>query len=449
MFPALFAIILFLAVILLIMTDATDHTIAALIGGTVAVFYLALIWPTWGPLNHPDLPPVFGLEVFSYLFTEWIDLGTIIVIIAMMVITEIAKDSGLFQFIAVKAIRFSKGDPRRLLTIFCLLSFAMCTVLTQITTMLIIGSLAFIASDALDINPTPYLISIALVSNVGGITTLISSVPSMLIAGASQVSFSWFLINMMPLGLILLCVTLFAVLQLFKKDLTKPAANRVEELMTLEAWDMVPNRGVFYRTAILFVIIIIGFIILGSFGMSFLVALGGAVAFILFSKLHPGEVLREIEWSALFFFLGLFLMVGLMEEFGILETIGVALQAVTMGSPIIATITLLWITGLTSAAVDNIPVALTLIPVVNILGSGPTPVPTGSLWAALITGAVLGGNMTPISSAANVLAITLAEKEERPISFKKFLEIGAIMTFIYLIGGTGYLLLRLMFLPIP
>ncbi|MFX1562453.1 MAG: SLC13 family permease, partial [Promethearchaeota archaeon] len=415
----------------------------------IAIFFLALIWPAWGPINHPELPSSFGLEVLAYFFAQWVDLGTIIVITSMMVITEISKDSGLFQFIAVKAIRLSKGDPRRLLIIFCMLSFAMCTMLTQITTILIIGSLFFIASDALDISPTPYIISIAIVSNVGGVTTLISSVPSMLIAGAGQLNFIWFLVNMLPLGLILLCVTLIVILHLFREDLSEPSQERVEELMSLEAWDMVPDRGIFYRTAILFVIIIIGFIILGSFGMSFLVALGGAVAFIIFSKLHPGQVLREIEWSALFFFLGLFFMVGLLEEFRILENIGLVLQTVTMGSPIFATITLLWITGLTSGAVDNIPVALTLIPVVNILGTGPTPIPMGALWVALIAGAVLGGNMTPISSAANVLAVTIAEKEKHPISYGKFFKVGIILTIIYMIGCTGYLLIRLIFLPIP
>jgi Na+/H+ antiporter NhaD/arsenite permease-like protein len=448
-FPAIFVLLLFLAVILLIMFDVVDHTIAALVGGAIAIFYFAIIWPVWGPVFHPELPAQFGLEVFGHFFTEWVDLGTIIVIISMMSITEIAKDSGLFQYVAVKAIRFSKGNPQRLLIILCLLSFAMCMVLTQITTILIVGSLAIVSSDALETNSTPYLISIAIVSNVGGITTSIASVPSMLIAGASQVGFLWFIINLMPLGLLLLGVTVFLVIRIFRREFSVPSVDRVEELMALDAWEMVPDRSVFYRTAILLGFIIVGFVVLGSIGLSFLVALGGAIAFILLSGNPPSQVLREIDWSALFFFLGLFLLVGLMEEFFILETIGLAIQGQTMGNPLLATIMMLWVTGVTSGVVDNIPVALTLIPVVEILGTGAVPLPKGPLWAALTAGAVLGGCLTPIASAANVLAVKLAEREERPIPYGKFLLVGVILTSIYLVVSTLYLLFRLLIFPIP
>jgi Na+/H+ antiporter NhaD/arsenite permease-like protein len=315
--------------------------------------------------------------------------------------------------------------------------------------MLIMGALAFLTCDALEISPAPFLISIAMVSNVGGTTSLIASVPAMLIAGATLYSFQWFIINMMPLGLILLIVTSLILTRFFRNDLIAPRRARIEDLLEIDPWEMVPNRMVFYRTAILLIGIIVGFVIFGSAGLTFLVALAGALLFVILSGIRPGQVFKEIDWTALFFFIGLFILVGLLEEFYVLETIGHGLLTLTMGNPLIATLLMIWITGLTSGFVDNIPVTLTFIPVVRILGTGPPPLPLGNLWASLLAGAVLGGCLTPIASAANVLATTIAEKEDRPLPRGRFFLTGIILTMVYLGISTLYLLIRLFFFPIP
>ena len=473
-YPAVFILIVFIAVILMITLDMTDHTVAALIGASIAIIYLAQIWGGWRPLmvsyygyladeaaaqglealaaeyakratDYALLPSGFGLEVFSYLFTRYVDLGTLTVILSLMVITEIAKDSGLFQFIAVKALKFSGGSPRKLLVIFCTLTFTMSSVLA--TTALIVAPLTILACDALEQDPTPYLIANAMCGNVGGITTAISSVPCMLVAGATAYNFAWFVLNLLPLGLMLLIITIFVTLHLFRRDFSMPRPQRVQDLMALDAWTMVEDRGVFYRTAILFIAIIIGFIIVGG-ELSWLVALVGALLFVLFSGVPPSRLFREVEWTALFFFIGLFLLVGCMEEFGALHAIGEGVQAATFGNPILATVMMLWVAGTTSGAVDNIPVTATLIPVVSIVSRGLPLASTGTLWVSLVAGAVLGGTLTPISSAANVLTMTVAEKEKRPIPYHKFLKAGFILFLIFLSFSTLYLLVRLLFLPV-
>jgi Na+/H+ antiporter NhaD/arsenite permease-like protein len=440
----------------------TDHTVAALLGASIGLIFLWQIWFPWRewiianpPTYDPDLaveylslPPVFGSDVFSYFFRKFVSLDTLIVILALMVITEVSKDSGLFQFIAVKSLKFSKGSPRRLLVIFCLLSFLMSTVLA--TTVLIIAPLTILACDALETNPAPFLISEAMVCNVGGITTMISSIPCMLVAGATFYDFLWFVVNLLPLALILLVVTLFISMRLYRKDLKMPRPERIERLMLLDEWNMVEDRGVFYRTAILLAGVIVGFIILGSAGMSWLVALVGALLFIIFSGVHPERLFREVDWAALFFFIGLFLMVGLMEEFGVLHQIGEGLSNIAQGNPVVAVISMTWITGITSGAIDNIPVTATLIPVVDIVGgTAGMESAVGTLWASLTASAVLGGALTPIASAANVLTMSVAEKENRPISYSEFLKAGVILFFVFLLVSTGYMLLRLLFLPIP
>ncbi len=460
-FPAVVIILLFIAVILLITFDVVDHTVAALIGASLAIIYLWQIWPTWHlhqATAYTDLGlleqaqwyadnPFFSAEVFGHFFTEWIDLPTIIVILALMVITEIAKDSGLFQFIAVKALSFSKGNPRYLLVIFCALTFLMSTAIA--TTVLIIGPLIILACDALEQNPTAYLISTAMCGNVGGITTVIASVPTMLVAGVTLYDFLWFAQNLLPLGLILLGATILVSMRIFRRDFTTPRKSRVSDLMALDAWTMVEDRNVFYRTAILFIAMIIGFIIFGSIGLTWVVAFVMAMLFVLLSGIPSNRIFREVDWTALFFFIGLFMIVGCMEEFWVLYNIGVVVQNITGGDPALATLTILWITGITSGAIDNIPVTATLIPVARDLATFSGASAAGGIWSALITGAVLGGALTPIASVANVMTMTVAKRENRPISYGRFLRVGMIMFVMFLLVGSGYLLLRLFFLPIP
>ncbi len=460
-YPAVVIILLFIAVILLITFDVVDHTIASLIGASLAIIYLWQIWPTWhlhqvetytslGLVNQAQWyaeNPFFTAEVFGHFFTEWIDLPTIIVILALMVITEIAKDSGLFQFIAVKALSFSKGNPKLLMVIFCTITFLMSTVLA--TTVLIIGPLTILACDALEQNPTPYLIANAMCGNVGGITTVIASVPTMLVSGATLYGFLWFASTTLPLGLILLGTTVLIVMHIFRRDFITPRRSRVSDLMALDAWTMVEDRNIFYRTAILFVAMIIGFIIFGSIGLTWVVAFVMAMLFVLLSGIPSKRIFREVDWTALFFFIGLFIIVGCMEEFWVLFRVGEFVQQITGGDPALATLTILWITGMTSGAIDNIPVTATLIPVARDLAIFSGPSAAGGIWAALITGAVLGGALTPIASVANVMTMTVAERENRPINYGRFLRVGIIMFAVFLLVGSGYLLLRLFFLPIP
>ena len=235
---------------------------------------------------------------------------------------------------------------------------------------------------------------------------------------------------------------------MFRREFTTPRQTRVNDLMALDAWTMVENRNVFYRTSILFVAMVVCFVIFGTSGYTWVVAFLFAMLFVLLSGIEPKRIFREVDWTALFFFIGLFLIVGAMEEFWVLTWIGDNVAQLTGNNPALSTVTMLWITGLTSGAIDNIPVTATLIPVARDLAA-VTPTAAGSIWASLTIGAVLGGTLTPIASVANVMTMTVAERENRHISYGKFLQVGAIMFFLFLGVGMGYLLLRLFLLPIP
>lgn len=437
MFPGTFVFIVFVVVVMLITMDVLNETIAALLGATVILVFMVQIWPIWTGefLTYP---------VFADLLVHWIDFRTIIIILAVMVITEPVKDSGFFQYVSIKAVKWSRGGPAILLAIFCLLAFLLSAVLTQIATMVLLGSMTMIVCESLDFNPTPYLISEALVSNAGAVSTMISGIPNILIAGATGYDFNWFLMNMLPIAFLLAVVGVVICIGFFRKTLRRPTERQIHQLMDLEEATVIPSRATFYRTAILLSAMIIGFIVFSQY--AYIIAIIAAVAFLVLGG-HPDEVLKEVEWSSILFFIGLFVIVGSMEEFGVIAALATQVILLTGGNSISAHLVILWITGLTSGVVDNIPITMALIPVVE--GLTAIGIPAGTLWIALTLGAELGGCLTPISSTANLLAYRTAARHKRPISYRTFLTIGFIITFVFLGLSTAYVLLRLFFLPLP
>ncbi|MFX1319855.1 MAG: SLC13 family permease [Promethearchaeota archaeon] len=437
MFPGTFVFIIFIVVVLLITTNMVKEVIAALLGAVAVLVFMVQIWPLWAGefLTYP---------VFAELLVRWVDFRTIIIILAVMVFTEPIKDSGLFQYISIKAVKWSRGGPAILLAIFCLLAFTLSAVLTQIATIVLIGSLTMIVCEALDFNPVPYLVSEAIVSNVGAVSTQISGIPNILIAGATGYDFNWFLINLLPFALILAGVTMVISFVFFRKTLKALHPTQLEHLLEIDEATMIPNRSIFYRTAFLLVAIIAGFILFSQY--AYIVAIIGAVAFLLFGG-NTEEILKEVEWSSIFFFIGLFIIVGALEEFGVIDVLAIQIILLTGGNTVTAHVAILWITGLASGVVDNIPITMALIPVVE--GLTTIGIPAGTLWIALTLGAELGGCLTPISSTANLLAYRTAAKHNRPIPYFTFLMIGIIMTFIFLGLSTAYVLLRLFLLPLP
>jgi len=442
-YPGVFVVLIFILVMLLIATETLDHTLSALLGATLAVIFLVEVWPAWTAIVDPP-GHVFTYETFAEMMAHWIDYRTIIIILSIMVITETVRDSGLFQFIALQAVKLSKGRPALLLALLCIMAFLLSAVLTQIATMVLIGSLTIAVCDALDLEPAPFLISEAMVSNVGAVSTMISGIPNILIAGATGYGFDWFLLNLAPFAVLLTAISIGVCILLFRHQLTPSDSESIHHLMELDSWTMVPDRIIFYRTAFLLGLLIAGFVIFSQH--TYLVAFVGALAFFLLSGLPPERVIKEVEWSAILFFMGLFILVGCMEVFGVFNYLSEATLLFTGGNPLTAHLTILWVTGLSSGMVDNIPITLALIPVVKSLAS--VGIPADTLWMSLTLGAELGGCLTPISSTANLLAYRLALRERRPIPFRTFLSVGAIITFLYLVSSTVYIVLRLLFLPL-
>jgi Na+/H+ antiporter NhaD/arsenite permease-like protein len=436
--PGIFAVIIFVVVLLLIMTQKVDATVAALLGAAMAMVFLIIVWPSWTALVSPP-GEAFTYDVFARLLTQWLDFRTIIIILAVMIIAEPVKDSGLFQFIAVKALRFTRGRPSLLLAILCLITFATSMVITRMAAMILIASLTIIICGALDLHPAPFLISEAMVANPGVTSTMISGPPNLLVAEAAGFSFLWYLVNTTPLMFVMTLATILVCTLLFRKQLTQISPERQEQLMNLDAWMMVPDRGLFYRTAALLVATVVGFIAFPQ--LTFLVAILSAVAFLLGG--HPDRVIKAVQWSSILFFAGLFFVVGTMNVFGVTLALARIAEVSLSGNAFTAPLGILSTGWLATNAVDDTALTLLLVPVVQFLISrGMSAVP---LWLSLLLGVQLGA-ILPIANTSNILAWRMAEEDGHPLSYRQFVAVGTIVSLLYLGLSALYLILRVLLL---
>jgi len=416
-------VLLLILVYVLIITEVVHKSIAALIGAAISVIVGSF-------LGLFDVTEV----------GEFIDLRTLGIIIGVMILVEVSRRSGLFQFIALKAIRMSGYKPRRLFVIFCLLTAFLSGIIGNITAMLIIGTLTVLTLVPLGVNPVPFLIAEVIISNVGSLMTLIGGIPPILVSSAAGLSFFEFTVFSMPFCITLVLITINILLLTFKKRIPAKFEYDIAIFEEMDPWVVVTDKKLFWRSLMILSLTIILFTTYDKLRLTLeFVAMLGGVLLLLLSGVDPEGVFRNLEWGTIFFFIGFFVLIGSIERSGLLEEIAKGLSHIAGSNILIAMLMLMWIGGLLSAIIDNIPITLTLIPVVKDLsvltGLNITP-----LWWALLYGVVLGGNFTPLASPCGIIMLGIAKKEGYEISFKEFVKIGAplailqiFISFIYVI----------------
>ncbi len=416
-------VLILVMVYALIITEIVHKSIAALIGaamGGVAGFLFGLF-------NAQDV-------------VGFVDLRTLGIIIGVMILVEVSRGSGLFQFIALKAIKASGYRPRRLFVIFCLLTAFLGGIIGNITTMLIVGTLTVLTLVPLRINPVPFLIAEAIITDIGSLMTLIGNIPAILISRSAGWTFLQFTLLSMPFSLTLVFVVTNILLFRFKGDIPKTFKSEMTILEEMDPWVVVTDKKLFWKSLIILALTITLFIIYDRIGLTLeVVAMLCGILLLFLSGVDPEDVLGNLDWGTIFFFIGFFVLIGSVEKSGLLEEIAEGLSHVVGFNLLIAVLMLVWIGGLLSAVIDNIAMTLTLIPVVKDLsvltGLNITP-----LWWALLYGVVLGGNFSPLASPCGIIMLGIAKKEGYDISFKEFVKIGAplailqiFISFIYVI----------------
>jgi Na+/H+ antiporter NhaD/arsenite permease-like protein len=418
---------IFLFTYYLIITEKIPHTLSALLGGILMV--LLKILPSEKAFHS-------------------IDLNVIFLLIGMMVIVHITSESGLFQWIAIKIAKAVKGEPFPLMLLLMVITAIFSALLDNVTTILLLGPVTILIAEQLDIDSIPFLISEVIASNIGGTATLIGDPPNILIGSAAKLSFNEFLINLSPIAIIILIVTIINFKFIFGKKMIVSRDSKAR-VMELEAERALRDKKLMITSLIIIFFVFIGFLTHSIIHIepSF-IAFGGAIILMILTKKDVEVVFTNLEWKTLFFFMGLFIMVEGVVEIGAIEILADKALNLTGGNLQKTSILILWMSAIVSSVVDNIPYTATLIPMIrdglipNISHLHPElSISTikYALWWSLALGACLGGNGTLIGASANVVAAGIASKSGKKLSFMTFTKYGALIMFESIILSTFYI----------
>jgi Na+/H+ antiporter NhaD/arsenite permease-like protein len=406
---------IFLLTYAIIVSERIHRTIAALVGGFAMI--------------------LLGIVNQEIAFHS-IDFNVIFLLAGMMIIANILSETGLFQWIAIQSVKLGKRDPFRIMILLSLITAVASAGLDNVTVVVLIAPVTLFVAANLHISPIPFLIAEVLASNIGGAATLIGDPPNILIGSAASIDFITFFTNMAPPIVVILVVFIPLAYFVFRKDLvSEDGRPRVSQLDTGE---LITDPVLLRKSLIVIAVVLIGFTVHGFLHYEpATIAMSGAVVLLLWSRKDPHHILQHVEWTTLFFFVGLFITVEAIVEVGIIKAIAEKAIVLTGGSLWLTTMFILWLSAIASGIVDNIPYTATMIPLVKELGQAGMP--TGPLWWSLALGADLGGNFTLVGASANVVVASMAERSGYPISFIGFTKYSFLITLVSIFVAMGYL----------
>lgn len=412
-----------------IAAEKISKVTTALLGASLTIF-LGLVSQT-AELNGAKNP---------YYFINYIDFNVIFLLVSMMIIVNIASTSGIFNWIANALLKKTKGHPVLILFVLGLFTAVASAFLDNVTTVILVMPVTFVIANVLEINPIPFLITEVLASNIGGTATLIGDPPNIIIGSKAGFSFMTFLQELTGIVLLILIAALAILYFAFKKDLTA-TKEQMEEVAKLDNSNTITDKKLAIISTIVMFMVILGFVTHDITHIeTFLTAMCGASVMLLFEK--PKKILRSVEWNTIFFFIGLFIIIGGFEAAGGIKIMASWILEVTKGSETATAMIILWASGILSGFIDNIPYTATMAPMIHQIQLIEGVNYAHPLWWCLSLGACLGGNMTIIGAAANVIVSETAAAHNKPITFMYFLKYGAGITFVSLIISSVYIYFR-------
>ena len=415
----IFSIIIFAVVMAIIISEKLHRATVALAGGIILILS--------GVISFDE-----GIDA--------VDFNTLGVLLGMMLFVAVVRESGLFEFMAIKAAKIAKGNPWRIMVAFILITAVFSAFLDNVTTVLLVGPMTITICALLKTNPVPFLMTEILASNIGGTATLIGDPPNIMIGSAAKLSFADFIMVDAPVVLIILAVSVLIFRFLYKKQLTVTKES-VMAVMALDENDSIKNRALFKKSIVMICLVVAAFMLHGVLGLeSCEIALTAGILMVIIGRADLEKAITHIEWSTLLFFIGLFIIVGAMEATGVIEMLATVILNATGGNPILTMLIILWVSAILSAILDNIPFVATMIPLIMSMEAGGMDVTP--LWWAISLGACLGGNGTLIGASANVVLSGISTKQGYPITFMQFTKLGFPIMIVSTVIATGYLLIR-------
>lgn len=413
----LLGVLIFVISYIMVVSEKINRTIVAMLGASLMILFHVVSQDS--ALEH-------------------IDFNTLGLLIGMMIIVNIIKRTGLFQYLAIYTAKVAKGDPLKIIVYFSIITAVASGLLDNVTTILLIVPVSLVISDTLKINPIPFIIAEVMAANIGGAATLIGDPPNIMIGSFTGYGFVDFIINLAPLMLVIFIVTILIIKFIYRKSLVVQEKER-KKILVLNPKKSITDRTLLIKSLAVLFMTILGFTIAEVIGVeSATIALFGAAVLLLISNINPEDILIDVEWGTIFFFGGLFILVGSLESIGVISMLAEKLLTITKGDVAITTMIVLWMSSILSSFLDNIPYVATMIPLVNEMGSLST-VSFEPVWWALSIGACLGGNGTIIGASANVVARGILEHQNQKISFFGYMKIAFPLMILSIIISTVYL----------
>ena len=380
---------------------------------------------------------------------EFIDFETIMLLFGMMIIVSVLKHSGLFTIISVRISEITRGNPIKILVLFSTVTAVMSAFLDNVTTVLIIIPIIIELTRGLGLDPKKYVLSQAIISNIGGTATLIGDPPNVIIGSKVGLTFNQFLFNLSP-PVIVIFVVVLVFIWATNRDQFRPINTNIIKLFTVNLLlekirhdylninidYTLMKKGLFFLA-----IAILLFITQTITGLApGIIAISAGIFLVLISGMNLEQAMEEVEWTTLMFFVGLFILVGSLEEYGVIDWIAHNVFLNIGDNPYVVVLVVEWVAGIASGFLDNIPFTITMIPIIEIMNES-NPYFQNLLWWALALGACLGGNITIIGASANIVSIGIAKKYGVKISFLEFMKFGAVISLISLSIASLYLIL--------
>ncbi|MFB9326498.1 ArsB/NhaD family transporter [Paenibacillus aurantiacus] len=419
---AYWAIGIFLLIYGLIISEKIHRTILAMLGG------LAMV--------------VFGI-VEQEEALHHIDFNTLGLLIGMMIIVSVTADTGLFKYVAIWAAKKVKGEPVRILVALALITAFGSAFLDNVTTVLLMAPVTFSITKQLRVNPIPFLITQIIASNVGGTATLIGDPPNIMIGSeVKELTFMAFIYNLTPIAVLIMLAYIPLFIWMFRKQIrTTPELQA--DVMRLDLSELITDRKLLTKCLTVMGLTILGFFLHQTLHLeSSAVALTGAFVLLLLTGERTMEqAFTRVEWTTIFFFVGLFALVSGLVETGVITELAAKAIDLTGGDLLATSMLILWLSAIASAFLDNIPFVATMIPMIQEMGQMGMD-NLEPLWWSLALGACLGGNGSLIGASANLIVAGLAGKEGHPIRFLHYLKIGFPLMLLSVAMASVYIYVR-------
>jgi Na+/H+ antiporter NhaD/arsenite permease-like protein len=386
-------------------------------------------------------------EVF-YSPETGIDWNVIFLLLGMMIIVGVLRQTGVFEFLAIWATKRAKGQPLRIMIFLVLVTAVASAFLDNVTTVLLMSPVTLLVCDRLNTSPVPFLMAEVMASNIGGAATLIGDPPNIIIGSRAGLSFNDFLVNLAPIVVVELILFVAILPWLFRGSFSV-SPESAADVLSLNEREAINDPRLLVKCAVVLTLIFAGFLTHSLTHIEpSIIALLGAGLLVLITKLRTRDYLAAVEWETLLFFAGLFIMVGALVKSGSIERLAGLVNSATGGDALTAVLVILGGSALLSGIIDNIPYVATMTPLVQSLTQHITdPVHSQALWWSLALGADFGGNLTAIGASANVVVLGIARRADHPISFWEFTRKGAIVTALTIAVAAPYLWLRYFVIP--